>query len=713
LREIFTAAGSEDELDEALTAVTPDDVFWGVRKALERSARRHPLALVVEDIHWAEPTLIDLLEHVVDWARDAPLMLLCLARPEFLDERPEWGQRAALIALEPLSGHESDELIEGLIGPAQLDEPTRTRIREVAEGNPLFVEQLLAMIAEGGDHERVPPTINALLAARLDALPVEERELIERAAVVGLDFEWEALGALSSDRRRPAGPQLSALVRKDLIRPHELLEDTFRFRHILIRDAAYERIPKQLRADLHERFADWLEPRSEEFGEIVAYHLEQAYRALAELGPTGPRAHELAARAAGHLIAAGSQATDGGDGHAAAGLFARAVSMLPIGDSSRLRALPAFGRALWEAGRIDDAESILSEAIEQGREAGARLIVIDASLTRTELRFSTLSERVERVSREEVVRELEQALPELRELGDDAALARALNLGGRLRFWRGDALVASKDFWQSSLMARRAGARAEEVASLQGLLGTLHQGPTPVAEGLKRIAEIRPRVGRNGSLTTTLLGTQGALLVMQGNFARARQLGAEADAVARDYGLGALHARHAGRLEGLIGILEGRPAIAQKPLQLACDDLERIGERGYLASLAPELAEALYLLGRDEEALDVTERWAAPKLTVPEDAHAQASWRLVRGKLLARRGDLLEGERMVRRGLEIAAGTDYLNLKGQAAADLADVLRLAGRSDEAAEATRQAIGFYQEKGNAAAARLLAAEAVVP
>ena len=245
--------------------------------------------LVVEDLHWAEPTLLDLIEHLADWSRDAQLLLLCLARPELLDMRRAWGRsNGETITLEPLAESEADALIESLLGGSRLEEVARARIRQVAGGNPLFVEQLLATLVEGSETDRVPSTIQALLAARLDALPAEERDLLERAAVVGLDFEWVALAELAPDRRRPSGTQLAALMRKELIRPHETIEDTFRFRHMLIRDAAYERIPKELRSDLHERFAGWLDGRAEEFEEIVGYHLEQAYRCVLDLGPPGP-----------------------------------------------------------------------------------------------------------------------------------------------------------------------------------------------------------------------------------------------------------------------------------------------------------------------------------------------------------------------------------------------------------------------------------------
>ena len=266
--EIFREAGAEHELESALSAGAPEEIFWSVRKALERRARQRPLALVVDDIHWGEPTLLDLAEHLGDWTRDAPVLLLCLARPELLEERPAW--RGESMTLEPLSEGESEELIENLLGDDALGDDARTRIRETAEGNPLFVEQLLAMLSDGGDPGNVPPTIHALLGARLDALPETERHVLECAAVIGQDFEWDALGELSPERRRPSGARLAALVRKELIRSHDAIADTFSFRHALIRDAAYGRLPKELRSDLHERFAHWLDARGEEFEEIVA-----------------------------------------------------------------------------------------------------------------------------------------------------------------------------------------------------------------------------------------------------------------------------------------------------------------------------------------------------------------------------------------------------------------------------------------------------------
>jgi class 3 adenylate cyclase/tetratricopeptide (TPR) repeat protein len=702
LREIFIAAGAEEELEAALGEGAPEEIFWAVRKALEGRAREQPLALVVEDIHWAEPTLLDLIEHLVDWTRDAPVLLLCLARPELLDERPAWGGQA--VALEPLSQDESDELIASLIAGSGLEEDARARIREAAEGNPLFVEQLLAIVAEGGEVERIPPTIHALLAARLDALPEAEREVLERASVVGLEFEWEALGELADDRRRPPGAQLAALVRKGLIRPHDLIEDTFRFRHMLIRDSAYERVPKELRSHLHERFAGWLDGRGEEFEEIVGYHLERAYRCVAELGPLADRGHMLAEQAAKHLAASGLRANARGDTQAAANLLERATTLFPPDDRRRLSLLPTLGRALREAGQMERADSVLWDAVERGRAAGERGIAADAEVALSDLRLHRTAQTG--VGQKDVLREVDTAIQVFEELGDKAGLARALTLGGKVRFWRGEAAAAVEDFERAARYAREAGDRAEEAESLQYVLAAMHRGPMPVDQALGRFEEIHWRAEANRRLEVAFLETRGPLEAMRGRFDDARELISRASALAEEYGLQVLLDSHTRPSAGAVELLAGDAAAAERELRPACEALERIGELGFLSSVAPLLVDALFLQGRDEEALQLTERWRPQRLTVPEDADAQVGWRRVRAKLLARRGDFEEAEHLGREAVAIASGTDYLNVRALAAAALGEVLRLAGRPTESAAAVQEAIGLYEQKGNVAAAEKL-------
>jgi class 3 adenylate cyclase len=710
LREIFAGAGAEDELEAALAAGAPEEVFWVVRKALEHRAERRPLMLLVEDIHWAEPTLLDLLEHLADWTRDAQLLLVCLARPELLDERPAWGGRpnAETLTLEPLGEGEADELIKNLLGGSQLQGDARARVREVAAGNPLFVEQLTAMLTEGGETGRVPATMQALLAARLDGLPDDERGLLERASVVGLEFEWEALKELAPDQRRPAGTQLAALVRKELIHPHEAIEDTFRFQHLLIRDAAYERIPKELRSDLHERYAGWLDGRGEEFEEIIGYHYEQAYRALAALGPPNERAQALAEQAAERLAASGRRAYARADAPAAINLLERAAAMLAPDDQRRLSLLPALGRALMEAGQLQRSDSVLAEAVERGRAADERTIAADAAVTLAFLRLRT----AQRWSLAEVARELGDAIRVFEEREDAAGLGRALGVAGIVRFWQGEAGAAIDDLLRAAAYARQVGDRIQEAENLQYVLVATFWGPTPVAEALERSEELGERAVTNRRLQISLLRTRAGLTAMQGRFDSARDLIARARSLAEELGFELVLAAGVAHQAADIEMLGGDPAAAEREFRPACAALERMGTWAHLSTIAPRLADCLLTMGRDEEALELTE--LVERIAAHEDAAPQTDWRRVRAKVLARRGEFEEAERLAREAMSRAASTDYLDLRARAAADLAEVLRLAGRLEESAAAVQEAIRLHEEKGNvAAAAQLAGTSATVP
>ena len=346
---------------------TSEEIFWAVRRLFETLARSRPLVVVIDDLQWAEPTFLDLVEHVAELARDAPIVLLCMARPELLEARPGWGGgklNAASILLEPLGADESRQLVENLLSYASPSGEAAARIADACEGNPLFAEELLAMLIDDGllrrEDERwvlvdelaelpVPPTIHALLAARLERLPEEERALLARVSVEGTVFHREVMRELAPEALAPlVDRSLTALVRKDVIRPDRSSfadDDAFRFRHMLIRDAAYRSLPKEVRADLHARFAEWLEDvggsRLSEFEEIVGYHLEQAHRCLAELGPLDADAEALGRRGSERLEAVGRRALARGDLAAAVRLLERAAALVP--DDSARRAVAAAG----------------------------------------------------------------------------------------------------------------------------------------------------------------------------------------------------------------------------------------------------------------------------------------------------------------------------------------------------------------------------------
>ncbi|HJX49158.1 MAG TPA: adenylate/guanylate cyclase domain-containing protein, partial [Gaiellaceae bacterium] len=318
-------------VDSGSTTASSEETFWAIRRLFEALAREQPVVVCLEDVHWAEPTFLDLIEYVAGWSRDSPIMLLCIARPDLLDERPRWG--GSSLTLEPLTEAESSALLEELATEWPLSPEAQAEIVVAAEGNPLYVEQMVAMFAEAGHATfAIPPTIQALLGARLDRLEPLERSVLERAAVAGREFWRGAVSALSPENERSAvGTTLLSLVRKELVRPEPSAvvgDDGFRFRHALIRDAAYAEIPKRLRADLHEQFATWLADAAAE-DELVGYHLEQASRCRADLGDPDPATAE---RAAGLLAAAGQRAFERDDMPAARNLIERALALSDLGD---------------------------------------------------------------------------------------------------------------------------------------------------------------------------------------------------------------------------------------------------------------------------------------------------------------------------------------------------------------------------------------------
>ena len=332
----------------------PVEASWAIRRFLEALSLEQPVVAVIDDIHWAEPTLLDVIEHVADWSRNAPILLLCMARPELLEERPGWGggtRNATSVHLEPLSEPEADALIESLLGHPALTPEIRERIRAAAQGNPLFVEEMLQMLLDDSvlvqkEDEwvatvdlttvQVPPAISALLAARLDRLSPDERRVLEAASVVGEVFEPVAVRDLVDTTVAERVPEvLGTLLMKDLVRPSESrvgATEAVRFRHILLRDAAYNAIPKTERAVLHESFADRLDgthgERAAESDEFIGYHLERCHRLRTELGHRDGRVELIGRRASKHLADAGHRAFQRGDMRGAANVLGRAADLL-------------------------------------------------------------------------------------------------------------------------------------------------------------------------------------------------------------------------------------------------------------------------------------------------------------------------------------------------------------------------------------------------
>ena len=693
-------------------AGAPDETLWAVRRLFEHLSRDRPLVVGFDDLQWAEPTFLDLIEYLVGWSRDAPILVVCLARPELLDKHPTWltvTPNATSITLEALSDQEAESLLDVLRGGADVSSDILARITEAAEGNPLFVEQMLAMMTtdDGPNGEpEIPPSINALLAARLDRLEPDERAAIERASVIGREFWRGAVADLSrKEDRASVSPLLMTLVRKDLIEPARSIfpwEDGFRFRHALIRDAAYLTIPKETRADLHERFANWLErtagERANELEEILGYHLEQAFRYREELGPVGEEGRELAIRGGERLAAAGRRAIVArSDQAAAVSLFSRSAALLPQDHPLRRELLPELGSALMRTGDFAHAEGVLDEALESAAAVGDRRLELRTIIEREFFRTFTQPEG----SALDDSAVAEQTIPLLEELGDDLGLAKAWWLKSEPDVnacrWgaRAEALERALEH------ARRSG-DAAEVATITALHAqALYYGPTPVPDAIEQCERYLGEHPENRSLEASVTGVLAGLRAMQGDFDEARRLQARSRELQEELGQRLRTVNVGAMLGAEIEELAGRPGAAVSILRWSYDTLDEMGVTSVTATIAAFLADALCLDGRYNEA----EEASRISENAPEsDVVTQVLWRTARARAIAHR-DRKTAEALAREALAMAQATDYPDLEARALLSVAEVV---GAGEEASGLRENARRLYEEKGNVAAVTRLAA-----
>ena len=676
------AAAIGSLLGESEAGTSAEEIAWAFRKLLEEQA---PLVVLFDDIQWGEETFLDLVEHVALLSSGVPLLVVCMARPELLDGRPSW---PVAVRLEPLSGEDAASLIGGGVA-----EELRSRIAAAAAGNPLFIGEMLAMAGEAGDEVEVPPTLQALLAARLDQLDAGERRVLERGAVEGEVFHRGAVQALGPEEPQVT-PRLAALVRRELIRPDAAQfagEDGFRFRHLLIRDAAYDALPKATRAELHERYAGWLEQHGDELvelDEILGYHLEQACQYRAELGLH--QDGDLAARARVRLSAGGRRAFLRQDYGAAVSLLERAAALVPPAEIDLALEVDLVD-ALFETGRGGDAlrraDSLAERASAAGDRVGELCGRVQEGLLRTFLEPEGATDKLAAL--------LEQALPVFETAGDDLALYTAYRALGQVANMRAQMDAGLDAFERAFAHAQRAGLPHE----LLTWRAAFHFfGTTPVPKLLAWLNEQEAR----GVRDIALREYRGEALAMLGRFDEARALLAEARAALAERGGGILLATTTGMISVHVELLAGDPAAAAQLGAEGCRLLDELGEQSQLSTAAGMLAQALYALDQLEEA----DAWAAraAELGASDDAYTQMLWRQVRAKVLARRGEHAGAERLAREAVAIGEETDMLDTQGDTHADLAEVLLLAGKPDEAAAAFEQALERYERKGNLVSAQ---------
>ena len=726
-RAVVSELLAEDEIGELVAELvaaavgataeqggSTEETHWAVRKLLEALARDRPLVVVFEDLHWAEPTFLDLIEYVAGFSRGRPLLLLGSARPELLETRPAWakpGLNSQLLPLGSLAEPEVDALIDARLETGALPERLRARVLEAAEGNPLFVEQLLAMQTEvgGADGELVvPPTLQALLAARIDRLEPRERAVLECAAVEGRGFHRGAVAELLPARERAAvGARLLALVRKDFIRPDRSEfpdDDGYRFAHMLIRDAAYASMPKELRAELHVRYANWLEQRVgdriREYEEILGYHLEQACRYRRELAPADEQTLALARRAAAPLASAARRATARDDWPAVAALLARAVALLPEGDAERTSLLPDLGEALGMCRDYRGGIAVLEDAIERAEAAGDRRTRSYALLLRGRHRKSVDPG----FAAEEALGEAKQALRVFDELGDERGQALAWATLSYYHQSRGHQTEARNASERALAHASAAGDERQE-AEARGRIGfSLFHGAAPLDEVVSYLESLPNQANAKGRgihalWPRALLGQAEA---MRGRFETASRLIGELVSALEDLGNPFAAAEVGAYVSGVIEMIAGNPAAAERHLERDYRAMAGAGETGHLSTVAGQLANAVYAQGRYEEAERYTR--ISEETAARDDYASQILWRTVRAMAFAREGRLDDGEQLAREAVTLAEATDNIDFHGDALMALAEVLCLAERPSEAVPVIEEALHLFELKGNVVSAR---------
>ncbi len=694
---------------------SPEETFFVVRRFLSGLAAASPVILVIDDLHWAEPLLLDLVEHLVQWGAGVPLFVLVGARPELRDLRSTLATPGGLVAdvvtLGGLDAGAAMRLAANVIGAADLPAAVAVKVLAASEGNPLFVSELVRMLVQEGaltkDGERwtsgaglaaleMPPTIHALLAARIERLRPEDRTVLERAAVVGRHFSRSAVAALLGRNGSDLDTRLESLRRSELIERDTgwlLGEPALRFHHVLIRDAAYRRLLKGTRAELHERLADWIEARvgdAPEHDETIGWHLEQAHQHLRELGPLDERSRHLGERASQRLAAAGRRALARDDVPLAASLLGRAFDRVPPDAPERPDLALDWCEALLSAGDVGPAAAAIDELdrVVAGSLRlrawhtcfAGQLIVLTAP--------EALQATADRVG---------SAAQNLAALGDTAGEAKAhfVHAQALARLGKVGACEAALDLALAA--ARRAGDRRRANAVLAGAPLAALWGPSPVTRASGRCLDVVRvlRITQGApAVEAVALSCQGVLEALRGRTDAARRMIGSARAMVEELGI-AHRLFEADAFAGRIDLLEGDAAGAERSLRGAYEGLRDLGLGIDAARAAALLARALLAQDRPAEAEALSRESEA---LAGDDLQAAIAWRGVRAEALAKRGEHAAAVELAQAAVAIAAATDALLDHADARMALAAALRAAGRGHDADGEEHRVIELWEAKG---------------
>jgi tetratricopeptide (TPR) repeat protein len=691
------------------------EASWAVRRLLEVLVAERPLVVVLEDVHWAEAPMLDLADAVIERVH-GPVLFLCLARPELLEQRPTWAagkSRAITTMLPPLSPDDARLVAEHLLGP-QAPQPVVDRVCQTAEGNPLYLEQLTAMLGDQGllvegrwvgsddaDVE-IPATLQALLASRLDRLDTVPRLILERASVEGRRFRTAALRALALEvSPEEAEGAIALLERKGLLQPEDEIVGRWRFAHTLVLEAAYRGLSKELRADLHERLADWMieeDADQADVDESVARHLERALHLREELGERDERSATLSERAGELFATAGSRAFAALDYITARDLLGRAAALLPEGSPRRLDLLPNLGFALADSGLADETEALLTEAVELAGAAESERAALRATI---QLLYSRIYRSPTESEIESAVLETRSAFDAFEALDDDVGLAEAASVALNLEYVRGR--CAEAQLWASKALrhAIAAGRPREATQAAGDLFGVMIVGPLP----FDRFAETARELLSHGE---AISGSVGHALMAVAALAAGDDPGfREYERRWRDvldrHGLAWLTATH-GLWIAYVEISVGKLEAAERRLREAREFLAAIGNVWYTSIVDEFLCETVGSQDRPREFLRLADAFVASVPVTDRQTLIKRQLVLARAHLL--RGSAVEAEAAARRALKLLEPTDLVPDHADALLMLAEVLDARDLGDDAATARAEAIAKLRAKGNlAAVARL--------
>ncbi|GLY29774.1 adenylate/guanylate cyclase domain-containing protein [Kineosporia sp. NBRC 101731] len=682
----LTHAGGAAEIpsvlrDGLLRDGTPNpSVAETVAAVSELLAAQAPVVLVLDDCHWAAPALLDVLDDIIDRTDQAPVLFVCLARPELMETRPGWGGgrlNMNSMVLQPLARPEAELLAAGLVEVGAHADGVLARAVERAGGNPLHLEQVVTALLQDGGSEALPASVHALLAARIGALSPPERAVLELAAVIGRDFDARTVRELAGAELDDPGPVLRDLRRRRLVEGAGP-GGRFRFSSALIQEVAYVGTPKRIRAQRHERVADQLPAENLASS---AGHLEAAYRLRAELGLVDTATADLRRRAGAALTTAGTLALARADLTWAVDLLGRAHDLARPGEPGQNTAARHLGEVLLALGRIPEGTALLGEVLEDPltdpvTAAHARLL---------------LSAHAPEGNPGEAAR---AALAVFEAAGDRLGVARAKIRLAQEQQFHGRHEQALDLLGQGLAEAVSLGAEADRALALGAIGVSLWLGPEPLGSAVQQCRALLAEHGGRAA-QVTLSCTQAVLLGLQGRPAEARDHMARAETGARELGYAEADVvlpQFAAQIE----IAAGNRDEAERLIRKAREAARTLGSPVLVESASRDLARTLLLRSAWPEAAAVLGEVPvdSPADLPPAEAADDAG---LRARVLARSGGRRdEALTWADRAVAIASGTDSPWSRGFAEFDRADTLLVLGRPG-AADATRSAERWFARK----------------